>query len=264
MWGASFTLRLFYLLGVSILAKKIEKEMNLVGHLAELRNRIIVTLIFFVIFFIIGFIYIKDIYGFIEADIDFKLTVTGIADIIWIYISIAGILAIVGTLPILSLQLWMFIKPGLKKHERKTSLAYVPAVFILFIMGLVFGYLLFTNLIVPFLLSLNDGMFNELFTVDKYFKFMFKVLIPFALLFEIPIVAMFLTSLGIISPQFLRKSRKYAYLILLILGALITPPDIFLQLIVAIPLFILYEISIYLSVIVERRKAKKHKEFMES
>lgn len=246
------------------MSKETEGEMNLVGHLTELRNRIIVTIIFFVIFFIIGFIFIQDIYGFFESDIDFKLTVTGIADIIWIYISIAGILAIVGTLPILSLQLWLFIKPGLKKHERSTSLAYVPAVFILFIMGLVFGYVLFTNLIVPFLLSLNDGMFNELFTVDKYFKFMFRVLIPFALLFEIPIVTMFLTSLGILNPTFLRKSRKYAYLILLVVGALITPPDIFLQLIVALPLFILYEVSIYLSAIVERRKNKKHKEFMDS
>lgn len=246
------------------MAKEKDSEMNLVGHLTELRNRIIVTIVFFIIFFIIGFIFIEDIYGFFEADIDFQLTVTGIADIIWIYISIAGILAIVGTLPILSLQLWLFIKPGLKKHERTTSLAYVPAVFFLFVMGLVFGYFLFIQLIVPFLLSLNDGMFNELFTVDKYFKFMFKVIIPFALIFEIPIVSMFLTSLGIINAMTLRKIRKYAYLILLIVGALITPPDIFLQLIVALPLFILYEISIYLSAIVERRKERKHKKFMES
>lgn len=245
------------------MAKEKDSEMNLVGHLTELRNRIIVTIVFFIIFFIVGFIFIEDIYGFFEADIDFQLTVTGIADIIWIYISIAGILAIVGTLPILSLQLWLFIKPGLKKHERTTSLAYVPAVFFLFVMGLVFGYFLFIQLIVPFLLSLNDGMFNELFTVDKYFKFMFKVLIPFALIFEIPIVSMFLTSLGIINAMTLRKIRKYAYLILLVVGALITPPDIFLQLIVALPLFILYEISIYLSAFVERRKQRKHKKFME-
>ena len=245
------------------MAKEKDSEMNLVGHLTELRNRIIVTIVFFIIFFIIGFIFIEDIYGFFEADIDFQLTVTGIADIIWIYISIAGILAIVGTLPILSLQLWLFIKPGLKKHERTTSLAYVPAVFFLFVMGLIFGYFLFIQLIVPFLLSLNDGMFNELFTVDKYFKFMFKVIIPFALIFEIPIVSMFLTSLGVINPMTLRKIRKYAYLILLVVGALITPPDIFLQLIVALPLFILYEISIYLSAIVERRKQRKHKKFME-
>src|SRR5690625_7116514 len=99
--------------------------MNLVGHLTELRNRIIVTIVFFIIFFIIGFIFIEDIYGFFEADIDFQLTVTGIADIIWIYISIAGILAIVSTLPILSLQLFLFIKQCIKQHERPKSLSYI-------------------------------------------------------------------------------------------------------------------------------------------
>src|SRR5690625_3496349 len=105
-------------------------------------------------------------------------------------------------------------------------------------------------------------MFNELFTVEKYFRFLFRITIPFALIFEIPIITMFLTSLGILSPDFLRKMRKYAYFILLIVGALVTPPDVFLQLVVAFPLFLLYEISIYFSSIVHRRKEQKHKEFM--
>src|SRR5699024_11281764 len=104
----------------------------------------------------------------------------------------------------------------------------------------------------------------QLFTVEKYFRFMFQIMLIFGLLFEIPIITMFLTSLGILSPDILRKMRKYAYFILLIVGALVTPPDIFLQLIVALPLFLLYEISIYLSSIVKRRKERKHKSFMES
>src|SRR5690625_745947 len=237
--------------------------MNLVGHLSELRNRIIVTGLFFVVFFIVGFIYIEEIYGFFERDIDFQLTVTSPGDIIWIYITMAGIIGVVGTLPILCLQLWLFIKPALSKKERKISLSYIPAVFLLFLLGLMFGYVIFIKLILPFLLSLNDGMFNELFTVEKYFRFLLRITIPFALLFEIPIIIMFLTSLGIVSPSFLKKMRKYAYFILLIVGALITPPDIFLQLIVAVPLFILYEISIYLSTLVEKKKIKRHKEFME-
>ena len=240
-----------------------EKEMNLVGHLSELRNRIIVTGLFFILFFILGFIYIKDIYGFFENDIGFQLTITSPGDIIRIYITIAGIIGIVGTLPILCLQLWLFIKPALSKTERKVSLSYIPAVFFLFLIGLVFGYFMFIKLILPFLLSMNDGTFNELFTVDKYFRFLFQITIPFALLFEIPVIIMFLTSLGILSPQFLRKMRKYAYFILLIVGAFVTPPDIFLQLAVAIPLFILYEVSIYLSSLVHRRKKRRHKEFME-
>ncbi|HLR70158.1 MAG TPA: twin-arginine translocase subunit TatC [Pseudogracilibacillus sp.] len=239
-----------------------EKEMNIVGHLSELRNRLIVTGIFFIVFFIIGFIFIKDIYNFFENDIDFKLTVTSPGDIIWIYFTIAGLIAIVATLPILSLQIWLFIKPGLTKTERRASLSYIPAIFLLFVFGLVFGYIMFIKLILPFLLSLNDGMFNELFTVEKYFRFLLRVTLPFAILFELPIIIMFLTSLGIITPQFLRKMRKYAYFILLIVGALVTPPDVILQLVVAIPLFLLYEISIFLSSFVYRKKIRRHMEYM--
>lgn len=240
-----------------------DKEMNLVGHLAELRNRLIVTAIFFIVFFIAGFIFVKDIYYFFEKDMDFVLNVTSPADIIWVYFMMAGIIALVGTLPILALQVWLFIKPALTTSERRASLSYVPAVFILFVLGLSFGYIAFSKLILPFLIALNDGMFNELFTVEKYFRFMLRVTLPFAILFEIPIIAMFLTSLGILTPTFMRKTRKYAYLILLIVGALVTPPDIVLQLVVAIPLFILYEVSIYLSAIVYRKKEKKRKAYLD-
>lgn len=239
-----------------------EREMNVVEHLTELRKRLIITAVFFVIFFIIGFIFVKDIYFFFESGIDFKLTITSPGEIIWIYIMIASIIALVGTIPVFALQLWLFIKPGLTKNERKVSLSYIPAVFLLFVSGLVFGYFLFLKLILPFLLSLNDDMFNELFTVEKYFRFLLRMTLPFALLFEIPIVTMFLTSLGIITPQFLRKIRKYAYFVLLIVGGIVTPPDIFLQILVALPLFILYEVSIYLSAIVYRRKMRKHAEYM--
>lgn len=239
-----------------------DKEMNIVGHLSELRNRLIVTGLAFIIFFIIGFIFIKDIYHFFENDIDFKLTVTSPGDIIWIYFMIAGLIAIVATLPLLSLQIWLFIRPGLTKPERRASLSYIPAIFLLFVLGLVFGYIMFINLILPFLLSLNDGMFNELFTVERYFRFLLRMTIPFAIIFEIPVIIMFLTSLGVLTPTFLRKTRKYAYFILLIVGALVTPPDVILQLAVAVPLFLLYEISIFLSTVVYRKKIRRHKEYM--
>lgn len=239
-----------------------DKEMNLVGHLSELRNRIIITAVFFILFFIVSFVYVKDIYKFLERGIDFDLIITGPTEIVWIFVSIAAIIATVGTLPIFSIQLWLFIKPGLTTKERKASLSYIPGVFLLFVIGLAFGYLLFSNFILPFLISLNDGMFIQLFTVEKYFRFMFQIMLIFGLLFEIPIITMFLTSLGILSPDILRKMRKYAYFILLIVGALVTPPDIFLQLIVALPLFLLYEISIYFSAVVHKRKKRKHEEFM--
>lgn len=244
-------------------ANKHEKDMNVTGHLSELRNRLIMTAVLFVLLFIVGFIFVRDIYGFFVNDLDFVLNVTSPGDIIWIYFTMAGLIAIIGTLPVLSLQVWLFIKPGLTPAERKASLPYIPAIFILFIGGLTFGYFIFIKLILPFLLSLNDGMFNEIFTVDKYFKFLLRVTLPFAVLFEIPIVAMFLTSLGILTPDFMKKTRKYAYFILVIVGAAVTPPEFILQIVVAIPLIILYEISIHLSAIVYRKKQRKHQKFME-
>src|SRR5699024_6878730 len=116
-------------------------------HLAELRNRLIVTGIWFAVFFVIGFIYIKDIYFFFEGDLDFKLTVTSPGDIIWIYFMIATIIAIIATLPMLALQIWLFIRPGLTKKERRASIGYVPAIFILFVFGFAFGYMMFIKLI---------------------------------------------------------------------------------------------------------------------
>lgn len=240
-----------------------EKEMNLVSHLAELRNRLVVTALFFVAFFIVGFIYIKDIYWFFVNDIDLVLTAISPTEIIWIYFSMAGLVAVVGTLPILTYQVWAFIKPGLMPHERRATAGYIPAIFLLFIFGLVFGYVIFVQLIMPFLLSLNDGMFNIMFTVDRYFKFLFRVTVPFAVLFELPIVAMFLTSLGIVTPELMTKYRKYAYFGLVVIGVLITPPDFVLQLVVVVPLIIIYEISIQLSKVIYRKKMRKHDEYMD-
>ncbi|KHE71648.1 preprotein translocase subunit TatC [Halobacillus sp. BBL2006] len=238
-------------------------EMNFTDHLSELRKRIIWTLVFFIAFFVVGFLNVRTIQDFFVADLPFDLNMTSPGEIIWIFFTIASIVAIAGTLPVLCLQVWLFIKPALTPKERRVSLAYIPAIFILFLSGLTFGYVVFIQMILPFLLSLNDGMFNEIYTVERYFKFLFRVTIPFAVLFEIPILTMFLTSLGVVNPMFLVRVRKYAYFILIIIGTIISPPDFILQIVVAIPLIILYEISIILSRIVFRKKLKNHQEFME-
>ncbi|MDY0396612.1 twin-arginine translocase subunit TatC [Virgibacillus halophilus] len=110
---------------------------------------------------------------------------------------------------------------------------------------------------------MNDGMFHIIFTVDNYFHFLFRVTIPFAILFEIPVISMFLTKIGILTPAFMKKTRKYAYFVLVIVGAAVTPPDFVLQVVVAIPLILLYEISIILSGVVYRKKLKLHEQFMQ-
>lgn len=234
-----------------------EQSMNLVGHLEELRKRIIITGVAFIIFFIVAFIYIKDIYNFFVMDLDFKLTVLSPTEIVWVYFQLAGVVAIALTIPVLAWQLWLFIKPALEPIERRVTLSYVPALFILFIVGLSFGYFLIFPFVFKFLLSLAGDDIQNMFTIEKYFSFLFKITLPFAFLFELPVIVMFLTSLGIINPQILSKIRKYAYFVLAIVAAVVTPPDFLSQTLVFIPLCILYEISIQLSKVVYRKKLKK-------
>ncbi|MDF1510370.1 twin-arginine translocase subunit TatC [Robertmurraya sp. DFI.2.37] len=238
-----------------------DKELNLVDHLDELRKRLILTAFAFLVFFIVGFIYVKDIYEWFVRDLDVKLIVLGPGDIVWIYFTIGSIIAIAGTIPVLAFQAWLFVKPALKPAERKVSLSYVPALFLLFIVGLCFGYFIIFPTIMNFLVELGGDMVATNFTADKYFRFIMSTTLPFGFLFELPVVTMFLTSLGIINPYVLQKVRKYAYFILVIIAAFITPPDFISNILVAIPLFLLYEISINLSKVVYKRKLKKEQEW---
>lgn len=241
-----------------------EKMMDITGHLSELRSRLMVTAVVFVIFFIIGFVFRKDIYRFFEKDIHIKLTILSPLDTVWIFLAIAGLVAIVATIPFLALQLWLFIKPGLTKKEKRATLSYIPVIFLLFIIGLVVGYLVFTHFLFPFLINLNEDMFTEMFTVEKYFRFLFHTMLAFAVVLELPIILMFLTSLGIITPHFLKRTRKYAYFILLIIAGLITPPDLILHIAVTIPLILFYEISVQLTSIAYRKRLKRQSLYMES
>ncbi|RTR31101.1 twin-arginine translocase subunit TatC [Robertmurraya yapensis] len=238
-----------------------DKELNLVDHLDELRKRLILSVAAFLIFFIVGFIYVTDIYNWFVRDLDVKLVVLGPSDIIWIYFMIATIIAIAGTIPILALQIWLFVKPALRPVERRISLSYIPALFILFIVGLAFGYFVIFPTIMNFLVELSADMVVTNFTADKYFRFIMNTTLPFGFLFELPVVSMFLTSLGVINPYVLQKMRKYAYFVLVVIAVVISPPDIMSDTLVTIPLLFLYEISINLSKFVYKRKLKKEQEW---
>ena len=240
-----------------------DKELNIVDHLDELRTRLIVTLAAFIIFFVVGFIYVEEIYKFITKDLDVKLIVLGPSDIVWVYFMIAAVIAIAGTIPVLATQVWLFVKPALKPIERKVSLSYIPALFLLFIVGLCFGYFVIFPTIMNFLIELSGEMMATNFTAEKYFRFILTTTIPFGVLFELPVVLMFLTSLGIVNPYVLQKIRKYAYFILILVAIVISPPDFMSDFIVAIPLIFLYEISVNLSKIVYKRKLKKQKKWEE-
>ncbi|WP_342432006.1 twin-arginine translocase subunit TatC [Neobacillus sp. FSL H8-0543] len=237
-----------------------DKELQLVDHLDELRKRIIISAISFVIFFIVGFMYVGDIYHWFVRDLDVKLIVLGPSDIIWVYFMIASVIAIAGTIPVLAIQLWAFVKPALRPFERKITLSYIPALFILFIVGLAFGYFVIFPMVLEFLVKMGADMFVTNFTADRYFRFIMNMTLPFGVLFELPAVVMFLTSLGIINPFVLARIRKYAYFVLILIAIVITPPDFMSDFVVTLPLLLLYEISINLSKIVYKRRLKKEQQ----
>jgi len=134
------------------------------------------------------------------------------------------------------------------------TLAFIPGIFILFISGIAFGYFLLFPIVLSFLQSLAGDQFETFFTVDKYFRFMINLTVPFGFLFEMPAIIMFLTRLGIINPQRLAKSRKISYFFLIVVSVLITPPDFISDILVIVPLVLLYEFSVTLSKIVYRKK----------
>jgi sec-independent protein translocase protein TatC len=237
-----------------------DKELQLVDHLDELRKRIIISAVAFVVFFIVGFIYVTDIYNWIVRDLDVKLIVLGPSDIIWVYFMIATVIAIAGTIPVLASQLWMFVKPALKPIEKRITLSYIPALFILFIIGLSFGYFIIFPMVLEFLVNMGADMFVTNFTAEKYFRFLMNMTLPFGVLFELPAVVMFLTALGIINPFVLSKIRKYAYFVLILIAIVITPPDFMSDFVVTLPLLLLYEISINLSKFVYKKRMKKMQE----
>ncbi|MDZ5473128.1 twin-arginine translocase subunit TatC [Bacillus sp. 31A1R] len=240
-----------------------DRELNVIDHLEELRKRLIISILAFLVFFVLGFVYVKDIYSWLVRDLEVKLIVLGPSDIIWVYFMLATVIAIAGTIPVLALQIWLFVKPGLKPIEKRITLAYVPALFALFLVGLCFGYFVIFPTVLNFLIELSGEMLVTNFTAEKYFRFLMNMTLPFGVLFELPVVIMFLTSLGIINPYVLQKIRKYAYFIIVVISVIISPPDFLSDVLVTIPLLFLYEISINLSKVVYKRKLRKDKELEE-
>jgi sec-independent protein translocase protein TatC len=235
-----------------------EKAFQLVDHLEELRKRIIFILVAFFISLISAFVFVDKIYTFLVRDLPTKLAILGPSDILWVYLKIASIFALAITIPFAAYQVWLFVRPALNERERKVTLAYIPALFLLFIAGISFGYFVLFPIILKFLVSLAGDLFEMFYTTEKYFQFMMQMTLPFGFLFEIPVVIMFLTSIGIINPYVLQKSRKYAYFILIVISILITPPDFLSDVLVIIPLILLYECSVILSKFVFRRVKSKN------
>ena len=211
----------------------------------------------FVLFLIIGFTFTKDIYFWLVKDLPMKLTVLGPSDVLWIFSRLLQYLLSFVQFLFFAIQIWLFVKPGLHPNEQKMTIMYIPVLSILFIAGLCFGYFIVMPFLFHFLTTIGNEMFNTMFTTEKYFHFVLNLTVPFAVIFELPVVVMFLTSIGILTAEFLIKIRRYAYVALIIIASCISPPDFLSHSLVAVPLICIYEVSIALSKVVSKRKKKR-------
>ncbi|KMM52222.1 preprotein translocase subunit TatC [Bacillus glycinifermentans] len=236
------------------------REMSLLEHIIELRRRLVFIAFFFAVFVMAGFFLAKPIILYLQQTDEAKLLTLNafkLTDPLLVYMQFAVIIGAVMTAPLVLYQLWAFISPGLYEKERKVTLSYIPVSIILFLGGIAFSYFILFPFVVEFMTNLSDDLkVNQVIGIYEYFQFLIQLTIPFGLLFQMPVIIMFITRLGLVTPMLLAKIRKYAYFFLFVIAAFITPPDMLSDFMVAAPLLILYEISIVISRI-SYRKAQK-------
>lgn len=232
-----------------------DKEIAFLDHFKELRRRVIYSVIATLLSFIVGMIYADDIILYfkkIHAVEDWN--VFSPFEAINIFIKVALLVSLLISFPIILYNIWAFVSPGLRSNERKLSFIYIPFATILLIIGLLFSYFVIFPLANYFTtMYVNMLELEQTYGVVNYFKYLLNIIIPASLLFELPIILMFLTNLRIITPVWLKKMRKISYVLLFFISSLITPPDLISAIIVTIPYILLFELSILLSDIIYRK-----------
>tara|TARA_Y100001970_G_scaffold41512_1_gene51320 strand:+ start:7202 stop:7969 length:768 start_codon:yes stop_codon:yes gene_type:complete len=247
------------------------QEGSFVSHLTELRKRLIHSLIFIFIIFVIGYIFAENIYNFLvepyanavkNDGLNRRLIFTALHETFITYLKLAFFAAMFLGSPMILVQIWKFVAPGLYNNERKALLPYLIATPILFFLGGMLIYYLVMPLAINFFLSFETlGNANSLpiqleAKVNEYLSLIMRLIFAFGLSFQLPVLLNLLARVGIIDSEYLKKRRKYFIVIIFAAAAILTPPDPITQIGLAIPLLILYELSILSVKIIEKKREK--------
>lgn len=239
---------------------KTKKDKNtLISHLSELRKRLMVSIICFFVAMSICLSKAEYITNQLLALAEgFEFVYVAPAELMMAYIKISIICGIVTTFPIICYELWMFIRPGLTRRERKAVFFIMTFGMLLLFCGVYFAYEVILPVTLKYFSGLStDESINSMISVQNYLNFVINMLLTFGIVFELPVVIILLTQLGLINPKLLRKQRKYVILVTFIIAAIITPPDVISQVMVALPMLLLFEMSTILSSFLFRKKLKK-------
>jgi sec-independent protein translocase protein TatC len=231
--------------------------MPFLDHLEELRWRLLKSAMSVILLAGLSFYFRNQLFDWIIMPLgDIQLHFTEVTGSFYAYLKVSLITGILAALPIVFYQVWMFLSPGLYKQERRWVLPLVVASTLLFLSGAAFCYFLTLPIALKFLIGFSGDVLSPIITVGSYISFAGLLLIAFGLGFELPVVAYFLGRVGLITASLMARGRRYAIVIILIAGAIITPPDVFTQVLLAVPVYLLYEAGIIMS----RVFAKKRKD----
>lgn len=215
-------------------------------HLTELRDRLLKAFAAFILATAIVWNFIDPVIEFIVRPVG-KIIFTSPAEAFNARVTLSMIGGLFLAFPIIIYQLWKFVSSGLTAEEKKHVKFFGPLSFIFFFAGVSFGYFVVFPLSLNFLMSFSNQWMVPMIMVDKYISFVGMVLVASGVTFQLPLVLVFFIRIGVATPEFLREKRRYAIVIILILAAVLTPPDVVSQIILAVPLLILYELGIFFS-----------------
>ena len=249
--------------------KKIDNSTSFVGHLTELRSRLIKSFIFLILIFLICYFFSAEIYRFLvqpyakvvlSNELDRRLIFTALHEAFLTYLKVAFFAAIFISSPVFLSQIWKFIAPGLYKNEKKALLPYLIATPTLFILGGCLVYYLIMPLAIKFFLSFESLAEPGTIAiqleakVNEYLSLIMRLIFAFGISFQLPIILSLLARIGVVDSEYLRLRRKYVVVIIFAIAAILTPPDPITQIGLALPLLLLYEISIFTVKFIEKKE----------
>ncbi len=243
-----------------------EDKIPFTAHLEELRKRLITCFVAVGIGFLISYgfkeklfqVLTRPLVGVMNAGD--KLIFTGLPEAFFTYLKVAFLSGLIMATPVIFYQFWMFVAPGLYNREKRMMFPIVFLSSLFFIGGALFGYFIVFPFGFKFFLGFASNIIQPLPSMREYLSFASKLLLAFGLVFELPLVITFLARLGMISVDFLKKNRKYALLLFFVAAAILTPPDVVTQIMMALPLILLYEISIIGATIFGKKKILEEKD----